>query len=146
MITATTLEYELKRFRDFFETMYKNKHFAIMFKIKFPNGHVRSCSYVQISNTKEFDKLYAVFAYIFTLENFADKVSEEHNKNELFVDNYPKGQIVLYFKVLQNIKNTKFENFISPYTRLLEEDVRRDFPKDFRYKNFSIPAHMDLSI
>ena len=104
VITPTCLEYELKRFFHYFDLVYKNQHFAIIFKIKFPNGHFRSCSYVQVSNILEFDKLYSVFAYIFTLENFADKVSEEHNKDELFVDNFPKGNIYFCFKVIEILK------------------------------------------
>lgn len=148
IVSPTCLKTELERFFLYYTSNHKVKYFAIIFKIKFPNGEVRSCSTTQVSHLGDFNNLYSILSYIYTFEDFSVKVSEDHNKEDLFVDNLPKGNIVFYFKPLSTIKNTKYEKLIPARDKYNDHKARegKDFIQDFIYKNFAIPAHMDLSI
>ena len=54
-IDINVLKKELYSFIFSYKKQFKNKYFAIMFKIKFDNGDIRSASTVQIGSTKKHD-------------------------------------------------------------------------------------------
>lgn len=64
----------------FFHFFIKNHpnvdFFAIMFKIKFSNNDIRSCSKTQIANINGFEALYSVLSQVFYVDEFAVFISE----------------------------------------------------------------------
>lgn len=145
-INISILKRELKAFYYYYEKNYKElPYFAIMFKIKFGNGEVRSCSSVQVSTLNEFDKLFPVFVHIFDLEDFADAVSEQ-DSNSFDEEGLPKGNIMFDFKPMKNYEGTKYEKFYYPTTdfniKKLQEG--KDYIKPFIFNGFKIPVTMNL--
>ncbi len=144
IITVDVLRKELQNFFKFFINEYKDiEYFAIIFKIAFTNNDVRSCSTTQVANIDGFNSLYSIFSNIFFVENFAEKVSEDEN---LFNDdNTFEGRIIFTFKPLLNINNTKYEDYTlrKDTDKIIKKDSA-DYIKDFNYKDYHIPATMDL--
>jgi len=112
-----------------------------------PNNNIRSCSSTQISTSKDedFEKLLAIFSYIFIVENFLEYVSEDDRSCYNEESDCPTGSFIFSFKPLTSIKQTKYENMYTSRQNL-QKKVRegRYFLKDFDYKGYKIPAHMDL--
>ena len=149
IITPEILKTELLNFFSMFKSNYKAKNFAFMWKIRFANGDYRSCCTVQLADINDFDGLYNVLCYIFTTDNLWLEVSEQENKDSLFVDNLPVGNIIFNYKLLKKIKGTKYEKFVISDNKLLlnrEVDHRELVENSFKYKNYSIPNTMDLSV
>jgi hypothetical protein len=133
---------ELEIFLDFYEKNYpKHPFFAILFKLRLPNGHIRSCSSTQCANTSGFEELMSKFSYIFILENFLESVSEDEKINA----NVPAGNVIFTFKPLLKIENTKYENcFILKNNKNVALRENKNFENNFKYKEFTIPLTMDL--
>jgi len=81
-----------------------------MFKISFRNGSLRSCSTTQVATINDFEKLLSIFSFIFFIEDFADKVSED--AREVYEDDsgFPSGKIIFDFKPMITLKGTKYEH------------------------------------
>ena len=143
-INISVLKRELKSFFKYYENNFKDfPYFAIIFKIKFADGEIRSCSTVQVSKLEEFEDILSVFSYVFTLENFADRVSE-HDNNSFDEEGFPMGNIIFGFKPMINYKGTKYEKFYHPssdFNKIFEEG--KDI-KPFVFKGYKIPATMNL--
>ncbi len=147
-LSQTELKEELEGFFSFYKKEYpKHPYFAIIFKLRFRNGLVRSCSTTQISTVEDFDKLLSTFSLIFFVENFADKVSGD--EREIYEENsgLPTGKIMFDFKPMVTLKATKYEGLASLESdkdKILKEG--KEFSKTLNYKGFKIPTHMDLTL
>lgn len=158
-ISAEALELELKNFLKYYKKNYREKYFAIIFKIKFPNGHIRSASTVQLSHTgrDELKKLFPYLASIFKHDNLPQKVSEDNNEeNNLFnnITGFPIGNILFAFKPVKNINKCKYNNIIlnnqddekiNP-TKAYKSKGEDYFANCFKYNGYEIPLSMDLSL
>jgi hypothetical protein len=146
IIAYNELWHELERFFDFYKKSYpKHKYFAIIFKIIFRNGSVRSCSSTQVADINDIDKLYSIFSQIFASEDFADSVSENHSniyKNPQ--DDFPSGKIIFEFKPMISIEGTKYEPLYknSSQQNFIEG---KNYFRPLAFKGVKIPSHMDLS-
>jgi hypothetical protein len=144
------LREELKLFFDFYKNNYPNhKFFAIVFKLQLPNNNIKSCSSLQISSTIDeefhFEELMARFSYIFMVNNFLEYVSEDDRSSYNEESDCPTGSFIFSFKPMTTIKHTKYENmYILRENRAKKIREGRDFIKDFDYKGYKIPSHMDL--
>jgi hypothetical protein len=149
-IDMEVLRVELKAFFEFYKANYPNhEFFAIIFKLQLPNNNIKSCSSTQISTTKdeefEFEKLLSIFSYIFIVDNFLEYISEDDRSSYNEESDSPTGSIIFSFKPLITIKQTKYENlYISRQNAQKKIREGKDFNKDFNYKGYKIPAHMDL--
>lgn len=146
-INIPILKTELKYFFTYYKKNFnEHPYFAIIFKIKFPGGDVRSCSSVQVSNLRDFNQILEIFSHIFLLENFADVVSEQDNNS---FDDYgnPKGNIIFGFKPMKNYVGTKYEKMYHPSTDLNIKKIfqeGKDYNNYMKYEGFKIPATMNL--
>ena len=124
-----------------------------MFKIKFDNNDIRSCSRLQVGNINkdEFDNLLAALGSIFIYKRIHVVVSEGY-ETELFTKytGLPIGNILFYFKPLNNINKTKFSHLKKneEESKLLDNiDKSKQNPLyRFQYNGYTIPSSMDLSI
>lgn len=151
IITSEILKNELKLFFKYYSENFNQKFFAIMFKIKFPNGDYRTCSKLQIYTLDDFDKLFSHLSFVFNYENIFDEVSEELNKDVVFKDGLPIGNIIFDFKPLNNINTTKYTDFIPNDQLKLDDDNMKykedkDLLSDFKFKGVNLPLTMDLSL
>ena len=151
IITPNVLKEQLNMFYNSFKLNFKDKHFAFMWKIQFPNGDVRSCCTVQVADIDDFWTLYNTLCFIFTSENLWVDFSQEKIMDDLFTNNYPMGNIIFEFKRLKNIKGTKYEKFLVGDNKHFGGDVERADHKrlvenSFKYKQYSIPRTMDLTL
>lgn len=139
---------KLRTFFDFYKSNYPNhKFFAIIFKLQLPNNNIRSCSSTQISTIQDedFEKLFAIFSYIFIVDNFLEYVSEDDRSCYNEESDSPTGSFIFSFKPMITIEQTKYENmFTSRQNAQKQIQEGRDFIKDFDYKGYKIPSHMDL--
>jgi len=146
-ISMSVLKRELKAFYYYYNKYFKeHPYFAIIFKIKFANGDVRSISNVQVSRLEEFDKLFAVFSHVFLLEDFADAVSEQDN-NSFDEEGLPIGNIIFEFKPMKNYRETKYEKLYHPSTDFKIKGTFQEgkyYIEHFSYKGYKIPATMNL--
>jgi|SRR6185312_7354388 len=148
IIDKEVLKKELKLFFDFYKANYPNhEFFAIIFKLQLPNNNIRSCSSTQISTIKDedFEKLLAIFSYIFIVENFLEYVSEDDRSSYNEESDCPTGSFIFSFKPITTIKQTKYENIYTSRQNM-QKKIRegKDFNKDFNYKGYKIPAYMNL--
>jgi hypothetical protein len=120
-----------------------------MFKIKFSNQDVRTCSTLQVAQLKDFDVLYSKLSYVFNYDNIYEKISEDHDRENLFSNGLPIGNIIFDYKPLNNIQNTKYSEFV-PKDIIIKKDMIYKEDKnplnDFKYKGFIIPSTMDLTL
>lgn len=147
IISRQELKIELERFLIFYKKEYpKHKFFAIIFKIRFKNGSVRSCSTTQIANINDFEKLLAILSQIFLYENFADKVSED--EREVFEEdsNFPSGNIIFDFKTFLTNTEKKYEGLISLKNKSKKIKEGKEYDKVLFYKGLKIPTHMDIAL
>jgi len=140
-------------FLDLYRKQFKQQYFYIMFKIKFDNNDIRSCSRLQVGNINkdEFDNLLAALGSIFIYKRIHVVVSEGY-ETELFTKytGLPIGNILFYFKPLNNINKTKFSHLKKneEVSKLLDNiDKSKQNPLyRFQYNGYTIPSSMDLSI
>ena len=148
IIDTDVLRVELKAFFDFYKANYPNhEFFAIIFKLQLPNNNIKSCSSTQISriNDEDFEKLFAIFSYIFIVENFLEYVSEDDRSCYNEESDCPTGSIIFSFKPMTTIKQTKYENmYLSRQNMGKKIREGKDFNKDFNYKGFKFPSNMDI--
>jgi hypothetical protein len=146
MLGIEELKKELALFFKFYKDNYPNhKYFAILMKIKFKNDEIRSCSTAQISTLNGFEKLVSIFSQIFFVESFAEIVSNSYMGVTHAITKLPVGDIIFTFKPLKNVKDTKYENYkILEDSPVMESNL--NFLNNFKYKNFNIPATMDLTL
>lgn len=145
-IGIVELKTELDNFFVFYRNEYpEHKYFAIIFKIMFRNGAVRSCSTTQIAHVEDFNRLLSIFSIIFLLEDLYDKVSDDE-RELLLDDGIPSGKIIFDFKTMISIKGTKYEDLIplKEKNKKMKED--KGYTKTLNYKGFKIPTHMDLTL
>jgi hypothetical protein len=124
-----------------------------MFKIKFDNNDVRSCSTLQLGNTNnnEFKPLLSALGSIFIYKQIYTIISEGYEV-ELFrkYSGLPIGNILFYFKPLKNINKTKYTHFkkSEDEIKLLDNiDKSKQYPLSrFVYNGYTIPTSMDLSL
>ena len=137
------LKIELTFFIKFFKNNYKNtKYFAILFKIRFSNNDIRTCSTTQVAHIDSINALYSIFSKIFFVENFAEAVSEP---DDIFTkEKYFGGSVFFTYKPLRDVKTTKFEDFTILGDQKYQLKKLKDYNYDFKYKNFIIPSTMDL--
>ena len=146
MIGVTELRNELTLFFNYYkETFPKHKYFAILFRMKI-NNEIRSCSYTQIATLNGFDQLLAIFSKIFFLETFSENVSQ--GITQLFIHpetKLPRGDIFFSYKPIITLEGTKYSEF-TPLDEGTASPTNTNFLGDFKYKNLSIPATMDLDL
>ena len=141
------LQKELETFLFYYKKEYpKHKFFAIIFKIRFRNGSIRSCSSVQVSTVYDLKKLFSIFSLIFYLEDFADKVSEDEREIFEDINSLPSGKILFDFKPMITVEGTKYEGLASideKKKKIHHIRLEKDY-KHFDFKGVKIPSHMDL--
>lgn len=145
LFSVKDLYKELKLFYNFFKINYKSyNYFAFIFKIRFDNNDIRSCSTTQISDKNGIDELHNILSQVFYIKGFASIISEQYEV--MYKSQFIRSNILFSFKPLKSIQNTKYENFN------LLEDKNKDYIKkvndikNFKYKDYSIPSTMDLTL
>jgi hypothetical protein len=150
IIGPNTLKEELELFFKYYSDNYKESFFAILFKIKFSNGDVRTCSNSQVTHLNDFDKVYSKLSFVFNYENIYEKVSEDHGKDDLFIDGLPIGNIIFDFKPLSKIENTKYSDYIPNNKQNIQKNMiykeDKNILNDFKYKGYILPSTMDLTL
>ena len=73
------------------------------------------------------------------------------NRYKFFNQNLPIGTNMFCFKLLKNIKATKYEKFFIGDSKLFKDehqssDYKRLVEQSFKYKGYSIPRTMDLTL
>lgn len=143
---------ELRRFICLYRTQFKQKHFSIIFKIKFDNGDFRSCSTVQIGtiDSDEFDNLCVALAHIFKYDVKSEIISQQHN-SEFFscVSGLPKGNVLFMFKPMNNLSKTKYDYIDGDDTKDFRSKLmesRKNPLTYFKYNGYTLPATMNLNV
>ena len=151
-IDVNILENELAYFIHLFKSQYKQKYFAIMFKIKFDNGDIRSASTVQISSTikQDFSPLFLSLASVFKHKEYYDILSEAE-EIEFFapISGLPIGNIMFSFKPMDKIIGTKYESISRLDQNILlanDNKSKRNPLYNFKFNGYTIPSTIDLSL
>jgi hypothetical protein len=151
VISSDVLKLQLYFFIELFKRTFKEKNLQIMFKIKFDNGDLRSCSTIQVTtlNEKDLQSLFTALSSIFRQTQIYEFISQDNTIDFFDLSSgLPRGNIIFYFKPLKDIKFTKFENVKNPDIQNTFNLINSD--KDpllrFKYNGFTIPSSMDLSL
>ena len=147
-IDPSIVEKELRNFLKYYKSNYLNPpYFAIILKIDFGSGGVRSASFAQISSTdpKSFKPLLEHFVKIFLYTDLWEKMSEteEHFTEE----GLPIGNVLFSFKPLKTIKTEMYSDISEKYNpKPKYPDKPLNLISKFKFKNYSFPSTMNLKL
>lgn len=145
LLSVTQLHTELELFFKYYKLHHpETRFFAIIFKIRFDNNDIRSCSTTQIGHIDQFEALFTVFKKVFFIKYFFTIISETFEKME--ENKFVNSNVLFSFKPMKTIKNTKYEDFhVLKDTALYNRDDCENFEK-FKYKDYKLPSTMDLTV
>lgn len=141
----------LQALKDDKNTVYSNQKISIIWKVKFSNGNIKSCSNLTVCTLtiEDFFSTYKSFLKIFSLESFCVAVSEDMTV-EVFDKNLktPIGTIIFNYK----LENTDRTNIMKKFDDIKDKEVVKKEIKNYKkfinnfmkFKGFNIPFTMDL--
>lgn len=158
VIDNNTLE---KEFNNFWEKMYEkkggNSYISIMFKIKFPNGDIRSASHLlhtAITN-KSKEELFTKFSFLFDREFIWITLSEFPDEETFTDDGLPKGEVIFNFKYRKDAslikeisdKNERYEQNLEREEKFEEviSNTNNLIVGKMKFKQIHIPLSMNLN-